>query len=115
MIAATLLTASAAAADVPIIKHVNATLSNGLWDFDVTISHTDTGWDDYADAWRIIDSDGKELGLRQLAHPHIEEQPFTRSLSGIRIPASITEVEIQVHDVVNGWTLPGKRVPLTRR
>ena len=38
-----------------------------LWNFDVTLSHKDTGWDDYANAWRVLDGDGKEqLGMRKL-------------------------------------------------
>ena len=44
--------------------------------------HPDTGWDDYADGWRVLDMDGNELGMRVLHHPHVDEQPFTRSLSG---------------------------------
>lgn len=49
----------------------------------VTLRHPDTGWDHYADAWEVLDTDGARLGLRVLAHPHVNEQPFTRSLSGI--------------------------------
>ncbi len=47
----------------------------------VTLSHPDTGWDHYADGWEVIAADGNRLGLRVLAHPHVNEQPFTRSLT----------------------------------
>jgi hypothetical protein len=99
-------------ADIPVIKNINATQTNGLWDFDVTLQHTDIGWDDYADAWRILGPNGEELGLRKLSHPHVEEQPLTRSLSGIRIPNGMTEIDFQVHDTVNGWSPETKRVSL---
>lgn len=91
-------------ADAPDIRHVTAQhLSNG-WRFDVTILHPDSGWDHYADGWSVNTPDGKELGHRTLAHPHVNEQPFTRSLSGVQIPNGLTEVVIRAHDSVDGWS-----------
>jgi hypothetical protein len=49
------------------------------------LRHGDTGWDDYADGWRIETPAGEVLGTRVLHHPHVEEQPFTRSLGGVEI------------------------------
>lgn len=95
--------AAPAFADPPVINAVNANKSGGLWRFDVTLSHGDTGWDHYADGWRVVDSNGNQLGLRNLAHPHVNEQPFTRSLSGVQIPEGVTEVGIQARDNVTGW------------
>lgn len=97
------LAAAPAASDPPTIKAVHAEQSNGSWRFDVTISHADTGWDHYADGWRILDPQGNEIGMRQLAHPHVEEQPFTRSLSGVQIPEGVTAVDIQARDNITGW------------
>lgn len=77
--------------------------SDGTWRFDVTISHPDTGWDHYADGWRVLDMNGNELGMRVLHHPHVEEQPFTRSLSGVRIPEGTKQVQIQARDTPAGW------------
>ncbi|UWR11629.1 hypothetical protein [Sulfitobacter mediterraneus] len=91
-------------ADAPVIKNVNAKQVGDLWTFDVTLRHGDTGWDDYADAWRVLDKDGKVLGLRNLAHPHVNEQPFTRSLSGVSIPSNVSEVAVQARDSVGGWS-----------
>jgi hypothetical protein len=94
----------AAAAEPPQIDNVVARQSaDGTWRFDVTISHPDTGWDHYADAWRILDPNGKELGIRVLHHPHVEEQPFTRSLSGVRIPEGVLQVQVQARDKPGGW------------
>lgn len=95
--------ATAAAADAPVVEKVVATKSGDAWRFDVTISHPDTGWDDYADGWEVVDVDGNQLGIRPLAHPHVNEQPFTRSQSGIVIPDGMTEVYIRVSDNVNGY------------
>ena len=93
-----------ALADAPVIKNVNAKQVGDLWTFDVTLRHGDTGWDDYADAWRVVDKGGKVLGLRNLAHPHVNEQPFTRSLSGVSIPQDVGEVAVQARDSVGGWS-----------
>ncbi|MEM1352393.1 MAG: hypothetical protein AAGF27_08605, partial [Pseudomonadota bacterium] len=79
------LLAGIACAEEPNIESVTVRqASDGTWRFDVTISHPDTGWDHYANGWRVLDMDGNELGMRELVHPHVEEQPFTRSLSGVR-------------------------------
>ncbi len=99
-------------ADSPVVNNVNVTKSGDAWNFDVTLSHKDTGWDDYADAWRILDSDGNELGVRQLAHPHVEEQPLTRSLSGIRVPDGVTEVSVQTRDTIGGWSSAMTKIKL---
>lgn len=109
---AMILTAQAAAADNPVIQNVHANQSGGLWTFDVTISHGDEGWGHFADAWRILDSSGKQIAIRQLIHPHVDEQPLTRSLSGISIPAGTTEVGVQARDTVDGWAKAIKKVKL---
>ena len=61
----------------------------------VTLSHPDTGWDHYADGWEVLDAAGNSLGLRTLLHPHVTEQPFTRSLSGVTVPEGAD---------VDGWS-----------
>ena len=70
----------------------------------VTLSHPDTGWDHYADGWEVLDSDGNSLGVRVLLHPHVTEQPFSRSLSGVQIPQSATAVYIRARCNVDGWS-----------
>lgn len=80
-----------------------ASQSGGTWRFDVTVKHGDTGWDHYADAWRVVGPDGDVYGTRTLYHPHVNEQPFTRSLSGVAIPSGVSEVTIEAHDSVHGW------------
>ena len=71
--------------------------------FEVTVRHADEGWDHYADKWDVVAPDGKILGTRTLYHPHVDEQPFTRSLSDIKIPAVDTEVTVRAHDSVHEY------------
>ena len=91
-------------ADPPVIEKVNAIRQGETWRFDVTLSHPDSGWDHYADGWRVLDVDGNELGMRVLAHPHENEQPFTRSLDGVKILDRITTVRIEARCNIDGWT-----------
>ena len=79
--------------------------------FDVTLLHADTGWDHYANKWEVVAPDGTVLGTRVLAHPHVDEQPFTRSLSGVKIPAGIKQVIIRGGDSVHG--LGGQEMTVT--
>lgn len=99
-----LLLATPVLADPPVIENVAATPTGATWRFDVTIRHPDTGWDHYADGWRVLDMAGNELGLRVLYHPHVDEQPFTRSLSGVAIPEGTRQVRIQARDTLDGWS-----------
>jgi hypothetical protein len=71
--------------------------------FDVTVRHNDEGWDHYANKWDVVAPDGTVLATRILHHPHENEQPFTRSLGGIKIPASVNKVSIRTHDSVHGY------------
>ena len=75
---------------------------NDRFAFHVTLRHGDTGWEHYANLWKVVGPDGRVLGKRVLAHPHVNEQPFTRSLSGVEIPSSISEVTIRARDSVHG-------------
>lgn len=95
---------------------VNAKLEKqgGSWSANVTLKHADTGWDHYADGWRVLDAKGNILGSRTLYHPHESEQPFTRSLSGINIPSNLKEVYIEAHDKVHGWNPEKYKVKLNR-
>jgi hypothetical protein len=73
-----------------------------VYTFSVTVAHTDEGWDHYADRWEIVAPDGRVLATRVLLHPHVDEQPFTRSLGDVAIPDGIETVEVRAHDSVHG-------------
>jgi|SRR5210317_518934 hypothetical protein len=72
-------------------------------DFHVTVRHADEGWEHYADRWDVLTLDGEVLATRELAHPHDNEQPFTRSLRGVRIPDGVDEVVVRAGDSVHGY------------
>ena len=92
--------ASAGQADVENVKVERA--ADGSYSFHVTVRHADAGWDHYANAWSVLAPDGTLLGERVLYHPHVNEQPFTRSLSGISIPEGISKVIVRARDSQHG-------------
>lgn len=100
--------AIAANANVTFVRAVET--SENEWMFYVTVVHPDTGWEDYADGWDVVLPDGMVVKpdpnspfTRLLVHPHVNEQPFTRSQSGIFIPPDVTQVRVRAHDLVDGF------------
>ncbi|MDR9435690.1 MAG: hypothetical protein RI563_02345 [Thiohalophilus sp.] len=99
-----LLSTLATAAEVKILQVELREQGPQTWRAAVTLRHADTGWEHYADGWRVVTPDGEVLGHRTLHHPHVNEQPFTRSLSGIAISQDMTQVIVEAHDKVHGWS-----------
>lgn len=83
----------------------------GSYDIDVTLRHADSGWDHYANRWEVLAPDGRVIATRVLVHPHVHEQPFTRSLGGVRISGEYTWVKVRAHDLVHGYG--GREVTLS--
>jgi hypothetical protein len=71
--------------------------------FRATLRHDDTGWEHYADRWEVLAPDGEVLATRTLRHPHVDEQPFTRALHGVLLPAGLEAVRIRAHDRVHEY------------
>ena len=95
-------------ADVLNVRAVQT--GDDTWAFHVSVEHPDTGWEDYADGWDVVTPDGEVIKpdpdspfTRLLLHPHENEQPFTRSQSGIAIPEGVTQVRVRAHDLVDGY------------
>lgn len=101
------------ASDIEIVKVV-LTKHTGTWRADVTLDHADTGWKHYADAWRLVDEKGNEIGKRTLYHPHVNEQPFTRSLSSFQIPKNIKILFVEAHDLNRGWSKTRVKVNMSK-
>ncbi len=104
--------AMAGEADVVAVK-VWAT-GPDTFDFDVTIRSNDRGWDYYADAFEVLARDGRLLGRRVLQHPHVDEQPFTRDLHGVRIPPDVVEVIVRARHKPRGYVGDGRLVVVPR-
>jgi hypothetical protein len=101
-------TSGTADADVEFVRAVQA--EGGRWTFHVTVSHPDTGWEDYADGWDVVTPDGQILKqneadtfTRLLLHPHETEQPFSRSQSRLVVPDGVTQVTVRAHDLIDGF------------
>ena len=93
----------AVAGEANITRVTAKETSANIWSFSVSVRHKDKGWKHYADNWEVLSPEGDILATRVLAHPHVNEQPFTRSLSGVKIPEGVSEVIIRAHDSVHGY------------
>jgi hypothetical protein len=51
-------------ADEVKIEHTVFIKRGAAWTVETTLRHGDTGREHYADAWRVVDETGKELGQR---------------------------------------------------
>lgn len=98
---ASFISITAYAGEADVIDGSITALGNGRYQIEATVKHADTGWDHYANRWDVLGPDGTVLGVRELAHPHENEQPFTRSLT-LEIPSGITSVTLQANDSVHG-------------
>ena len=88
----------------PDVVGVEATSEgDNRWTFAVTLSSPYDSPARYADSWRVMGPDGTVYGERFLTHHHAGEQPFTRTQSGIEIPADVLTVIVEGRDQVSGW------------
>jgi hypothetical protein len=85
------------------------------FDFDVTVSSPYDTPQRYADAFRVVGAKGEVYGERKLLHDHAGEQPFTRDLYGVAIPAGVRSVVVEARDQRHGYggrklevALPGR-------
>ena len=74
---------------------------NGTFSVSVTVRSPDTGWDKYADFWVVL-VDDREVARRVLTHPHVDEQPFTRSVQQVALDDNVSTVTIRANDSVEG-------------
>ncbi|MEQ8346660.1 MAG: hypothetical protein RIB84_04690 [Sneathiellaceae bacterium] len=105
----------ARAGQVSIVAVETSEEGNDRFRFQVTLRHDDTGWEHYADRWEVRLIDGTVLGIRVLLHPHVDEQPFTRSLGGVVVPADVDRVFVHAHDKLDGWSPEAFEVALPGR
>ena len=98
-----LISLSSMFANVATIKVVRVTAEKGVYNFAVKILHQDSGWKHYVNRYEILDKDGNILATRTLWHPHEHEQPFTRSLNGVKL-SGMTKVWVRANDSVDGYS-----------
>lgn len=99
------LLAGTAAAELDLreanVTGVDLEERGGAHRFAVTLHHDDDGEAGYADRWQVATPDGRELGRRELAHPH-GTRPFTRS-AVIEVPAGVRYAVVRGHDQEHGF------------
>lgn len=105
---------TAASADPARIEAIEARQRADGWVISVTLRHADTGWEDYADGWRVEAPDGTVLAHREIKRPHVTEQPFTRSKIGIAIPEGVNTIQVRARTVTEGWDSRSVAVTLPR-
>ncbi len=110
-----LLAALSAQASEVQIMDVEFQNRGKTWDVRTMLRHDDNGWEHFADAWRVVMENGTVLGTRILQHPHVDEQPFTRSLRGLVIPPGVATVYVEARDNVSGWSKHRVKVELNQR
>ena len=95
-------------ADVTFVKATHT--GDQKWTFEVTANHPDAGWSDFMDGWDVVLPNGKTILLspkdkftRVLAHPHVNQQPVTRTQENIPIPAGTKTVTVRAHDMADGY------------
>jgi len=79
-----------------------ATGAGGTSSISVTVRSDDAGWEAYADRWEVL-VDGRVIAERVLTHPHVDEQPFTRSLTGVQLPTDADRIVVRAHHSVGGF------------
>ena len=99
-------------AQVVYVKAIET--GSNTWQFAVSVRHRDEGWDHYANVWQVVHPEtGAVIGERVLAHPHDNEQPFTRSLSGIQIPRRLDKVTVRAGCNIHGFGGMEVTLPIT--
>jgi len=101
LVAFSFMPAYAGEADVVAVE-VHKT-GDSTYQFDVTVTHNDEGWNHYVNQWDVIGPDGTVYATRTLYHPHVGEQPFPRGLSGVKLPEGIRRITIRAHDSVHEY------------
>ncbi len=88
----------------PDVEEAELESSGGdAWTLSVTISSPYDSPERYADGWRVLAPNGDVLGEHELMHDHANEQPFTRTQSGLEIPQDVREITVEGRDLENGY------------
>jgi len=87
---------------------VDVSISGGPGDYSVsvTVSSDDRGCGSYVDWWEVISEEGELLTRRVLLHAHVDEQPFTRSMGGLKVqPEDHVIIRAHMNDAGYGSTV----------
>lgn len=90
------------------VAHVEVSGEENAYTFAVTIESPDTGCDQYANWWEVVDLEGNLVYRRILDHSHVTEQPFTRPGENIELSAG-QEVYVRMHMNNSGYAVKGQK------
>jgi len=76
--------------------------TSGKYYFYVTLLSDETGCEQYADWWEVLDENGKLLYRRILVHSHPDDQPFRRSGGSVDVTPTQT-LYIRAHMNKNAY------------
>ncbi len=109
------ISTGAIAGETAVLDATVTANSNGTYAVSATVYHKDEGWTHYADKFDIISTDGTVIATRVLYHPHVGEQPFTRSIGNVQVPVGLSEIVIRAHDSIHGDGERTFKIKLPRR
>jgi len=89
--------------DVAQIRSVSVQGESNDYTFSVEVKSPDTGCQQYADWWEVVDMDGNLIYRRILLHSHVNEQPFTRSGGPVDI-SNTRRVIVRAHMNNTGYS-----------
>ena len=87
----------------PDVIDATAQRNDDTWTIAATLTSPYDTPERYADAWRVLGPDGEVYAERILTHDHANEQPFTRSQSGVEIPGDVSVIVIEGRDLEFGY------------
>lgn len=90
------------------VTKIKVSGDENAYTFYVTIESPDTGCDQYADWWEIVDLEGNLIYRRLLDHSHVTEQPFTRTGENIQLSEN-QEVYVRMHMNNSGYALQAQK------
>jgi hypothetical protein len=91
-----------AAGNLADVLSVDASGDPNMYQFAVEIASPDTGCDQYANWWEVVNEDGELIYRRVLTHSHVDEQPFIRSGGPVEIGPD-TPVWVRAHMHPDGY------------
>ena len=77
--------------------------ADGTHTIAATVSSPYETVDHFVNAITVQAPAGEELARLDLVEAHVDQQPFTETLTGVEIEPSMTEVVVRGHDSINGW------------
>jgi hypothetical protein len=98
----------------PDVREAELERSGDTWSLSVTISSPYDSPERYADGWRVLAPNGDVLGKHQLMHDHANEQPFTRTQTGLEIPQDVQKITVEARDLKNGYGGETVTIPVPR-